>query len=196
MNCDFLRVDLLDSSGETMGLTSKFTKTKSAWSADGVTFIKDRTDKLYLNAKKAIKAAEKKASASFNSIGDTDDDSDACRITGTVEIHKIAGMLHVTALGHGLIHLIRGYWGEHTPHELINFTHRIDTLSFGRHYPGLINPLDKSLEFSTVHFVAFRYFLNIVPTIYVDHNRLSLLSLLGEKILLTNQYAGLLPLTK
>jgi len=31
----------------------------------------------------------------------------------------------------------------------MNFSHRIDKLSFGRDYPGLVNPLDNSLEYAT-----------------------------------------------
>ncbi len=29
---------------------------------------------------------------------------------------------------------------------VLNFTHRIDELSFGEFYPNLINPLDNSME--------------------------------------------------
>lgn len=61
----------------------------------------------------------------------------ACHISGSFPVHKVQGSIMITTYGHG-------YLGLHTPHEVMNFSHRIDELSFGRRYPGLINPLDKT----------------------------------------------------
>jgi hypothetical protein len=58
-----------------------------------------------------------------------------CRLSGQIELNKVSGALHITAAGHG-------FTGAHTPHEIINFTHRIDRLQFGLNYPGIVNPLD------------------------------------------------------
>lgn len=101
----------------------------------------------------------------------------ACRFVGSFNVQKVTGMLHVTALGHG-------YGGIHVDHSLMNFTHRIDRLSFGPLYPGLKNPLDHTLEVSSDPFGNFKYFLSIVPTIYVNHA-----TLLLDSVLLTNQYS-------
>ncbi|KAI8918695.1 endoplasmic reticulum vesicle transporter-domain-containing protein [Entophlyctis helioformis] len=87
------------------------------------------------------------------------------------------GMLHFTAVGHG-------YFGSHTPHDAINFTHRIDELSFGKRYPGLWNPLDHTLEVGKTNFDNFLYYLGVVPTIYVDSART-----IFQDVVLTNQYA-------
>jgi hypothetical protein len=87
----------------------------------------------------------------------------------------------IVAAGHG-------YYGQHTPHELMNFTHRITELSFGKHYPGMINPLDKSYEFTASKFATLKYFINIVPTIYVNHASMNPLYWIFDE-LLTNQYA-------
>ena len=71
--------------------------------------------------------------------------------------------------------------------KAINVTHRIDRLSFGPNYPGLVNPLDKTMQLindSTFYdcqskmqdadlFKAFtnvHYYLDVVPTQYKDHH--------------------------
>ncbi|KAJ3253080.1 hypothetical protein HK103_000992 [Boothiomyces macroporosus] len=100
-----------------------------------------------------------------------------CRFQGSFSIAKVEGMFHITALGHG-------YMGAHTPHEAMNFTHRVDKLSFGRHYPGLVNPLDHTHLSAATNFDNFQYYLGIVPTIYVDKT----VTFFGG-VLVTNQYA-------
>jgi hypothetical protein len=47
-----------------------------------------------------------------------------------------------------------------------NFSHIITELSFGPHYPGLLNPLDKTSAATDKHFHKFQYYLSIVPTIF------------------------------
>lgn len=42
----------------------------------------------------------------------------------------------------------------------------ITELSFGPHYPSLLNPLDKTIAESETHYHKFQYFLSIVPTLY------------------------------
>lgn len=42
----------------------------------------------------------------------------------------------------------------------------ITELSFGPHYPSLMNPLDKTIATTDTHYYKYQYFLNIVPTIY------------------------------
>ncbi|KAJ3280466.1 hypothetical protein HK104_000650 [Borealophlyctis nickersoniae] len=106
-----------------------------------------------------------------------DGQSQACRIHGSLNVNKVMGMLHFTAPGHG-------YMGKHVPHEAMNFTHRIDKLSFGHHYPGLTNPLDRTVEYANTKMTMFQYFVAVVPTIYIDKRRT-----FGHKVLLTHQYA-------
>ena len=50
--------------------------------------------------------------------------------------------------------------------EAFNFTHLISELSFGPHYPSLLNPLDHTLANTDLNFYKFQYYLSIVPTIY------------------------------
>ncbi|CAO1631993.1 unnamed protein product [Sympodiomycopsis kandeliae] len=101
-------------------------------------------------------------------------DGDACRIYGSVLLKKVPGNIHITSLGHG-------YWSwEHTPHNLMNLSHVIHEYSFGPYFPDISQPLDHSVEISHDHFAVFQYFLNIVPTKYIDSR--------GRKIS-TNQYS-------
>ncbi|KAJ1723154.1 hypothetical protein LPJ53_002466 [Coemansia erecta] len=97
----------------------------------------------------------------------------ACYIEGSVMVGKVAGLLHVTAYGHG-------HGGAYVPHRMMNFTHHIDELSFGPLYPSLENPLDNTMHPAHEHFAAFSYFISVLPTVYIDpfHN-----------VLQTNQYA-------
>lgn len=47
-----------------------------------------------------------------------------------------------------------------------NFSHYVNDLSFGPHYPSLLNPLDKTISTTPAHFHKFQYYLSIVPTIF------------------------------
>lgn len=89
-------------------------------------------------------------------------DGDACRIYGSVLLKKVTGNLHISTLGHGYLS-----W-EHTPHNLMNLSHVIHELSFGPFFPDISQPLDHSVEISQEHFAIFQYFVNIVPTRYID----------------------------
>ncbi|ORX88530.1 DUF1692-domain-containing protein [Basidiobolus meristosporus CBS 931.73] len=97
----------------------------------------------------------------------------ACRVSGSMKVNKVAGNLHITAFGHG-------YGGSHVDHEALNFTHYIRHLSFGHNYPHLVNPLNNVYERAESNFDLFQYFISIVPTIYLDS---------ADNVLLTNQYA-------
>lgn len=97
----------------------------------------------------------------------------ACRVFGTFEVHHVQGDFHITAEGVGYMSNRQTYL------EDMNFTHRIDELSFGDFHPKLVNPLDGTHADSTAHFHRFQYFMNVVPTTYTS----------GSKVIKTNQYA-------
>jgi hypothetical protein len=91
--------------------------------------------------------------------------ADACRIYGSLEGNKVQGDFHITARGHGYME----FGGQqHLGHESFNFSHHINELSFGPHYPSLLNPLDKTGDTTEAHFHKFQYYLNIVPTIFTS----------------------------
>lgn len=88
---------------------------------------------------------------------------DACRIYGSLEGNKVQGDFHITARGHGYLEF---GLGQHLDHSQFNFSHHINELSFGPHYPNLLNPLDKTSETTDANFYKFQYYLSIVPTIF------------------------------
>jgi endoplasmic reticulum-Golgi intermediate compartment protein 2 len=89
--------------------------------------------------------------------------TDACRIYGSLEGNKVQGDFHITARGHGYMEFGQP---SHLDHGAFNFSHHINELSFGPHYPNLLNPLDKTSAATPANFYKYQYFLSIVPTIF------------------------------
>ncbi|KAL2807598.1 endoplasmic reticulum vesicle transporter-domain-containing protein [Aspergillus granulosus] len=122
------------------------------------------------------------------------DKVDSCRIYGSLEGNKVQGDFHITARGHGYQD-----GKKHLDHSAFNFSHMITELSFGPHYPTILNPLDKTIATTESHYHKYQYFLSIVPTIYsknqnlrpetlntnIDKNRRS-----NRNLIFTNQYAA------
>ncbi|KAJ5683424.1 hypothetical protein N7462_006589 [Penicillium macrosclerotiorum] len=120
--------------------------------------------------------------------------SDACRIYGSLEGNKVQGEFQLTARGHGYREL-----GEHLDHSTFNFSHMITELSFGPHYPSLLNPLDKTIAETEAHYHKFQYFLSVVPTLYTKGRSAldaytvdptSHAARYGRNTIFTNQYAA------
>lgn len=88
--------------------------------------------------------------------------ANACRIYGSLEGNKVQGDWHITARGHGYAE----FGGQHLDHSKFNFSHYINELSFGPHYPSLLNPLDKTAATTSDNFYKYQYYLSIVPTIF------------------------------
>ena len=62
-----------------------------------------------------------------------------------------------------------------------NLSHTINLISFGQHYPGLINPLDGQVIVSNDEYSSmYQYFVKIVPTTYEAED---------GSILKTNQFS-------
>ncbi|KAJ3172616.1 hypothetical protein HDU88_005945 [Geranomyces variabilis] len=176
MPCTQLRADVLDAGGVTLPMTKDLTSHAVTFHAKGTKRLADAMAKDHIDVHKIVGKADRKHKDK-GSTAQGEDSNTACRITGALRVNKVSGMLHFTALGHG-------YLGGHTPHNMMNFTHRIDKLSFGQYYPGVHNPLDRTLEVSRTSMDMFQYFIAIVPTIYMDRNRA-----FGSKVILTSQYA-------
>lgn len=75
----------------------------------------------------------------------------------------------------------------------------ITELSFGPHYPTLLNPLDKTIAESDAHYYKFQYFLSVVPTLYAKGkgaldaytlNPSTAVARYGRNTIFTNQYAA------
>lgn len=54
----------------------------------------------------------------------------------------------------------------HADHGTLNMSHVITEFSFGPYYPDISQPLDYSFETTNRAFVAFQYFITVVPTTY------------------------------
>ncbi|KAJ5888150.1 hypothetical protein N7495_008191 [Penicillium taxi] len=122
------------------------------------------------------------------------DTPDSCRIYGSLEGNKVQGDFHITARGHGYNEM-----SPHLDHSAFNFSHMITELSFGPHYPSLLNPLDKTIAESESHYYKFQYFLSVVPTLYTKgkgaldaYTRApgAAASRSGRNTIFTNQYAA------
>jgi endoplasmic reticulum-Golgi intermediate compartment protein 2 len=92
---------------------------------------------------------------------------DACRIFGSLEGNKVQGDFHITARGHGYMEFGAP---SHLDHSTFNFSHHINELSFGPHYPNLLNPLDKTTAATEKNFHKYQYFLSVVPTIFTKRS--------------------------
>ncbi|RIA94708.1 endoplasmic reticulum vesicle transporter-domain-containing protein [Glomus cerebriforme] len=185
--CNYLTVDVIDVAGEGLHMTNELQKISTTFEVRSAQPLGDDNDS-QLNVRQVVMAAISKDDP-FSSNNDVpvfysiniiiffiiqiEDTHTACRIFGYLDVNRVTGNLHITALGHGY-----GYY--HTAVEVMNFTHRIDEFSFGIHYPRLINPLDNSVEIAEANMEAFMYFLSVVPTTYIDNN---------NRVLLTNQYS-------
>lgn len=90
---------------------------------------------------------------------------DACRIYGSLEGNKVQGDFHITARGHGYMEL---GLQTHLDHSTFNFSHLVNELSFGPRYPGILNPLDKTSDYTPLNFMRYQYFLSVVPTIFTS----------------------------
>ncbi|RHZ60811.1 endoplasmic reticulum-Golgi intermediate compartment family protein [Aspergillus thermomutatus] len=120
------------------------------------------------------------------------DPVDSCRIYGSLEGNKVQGDFHITARGHGYHNN-----APHLEHKTFNFSHMITELSFGPHYPTILNPLDKTIATTEDHYYKYQYFLSIVPTIYSRGN-LALDTYTSapptnrhsKNLIFTNQYAA------
>ncbi len=88
---------------------------------------------------------------------------DSCRIYGSLEGNKVQGDFHITARGHGYMEF---GMQQHLDHGTFNFSHHINELSFGPHYPGILNPLDRTGDTTEAHFMRYQYYLSVVPTIF------------------------------
>jgi len=174
MDCENLRADMYDSTGTTTYAKQALIFSPTHFSMRNA-FIYQSDNKQEIKQNNFdmddILDNALKDDGSWSSY---EDEKSCCRITGHINVHKLAGNFHITALGHG-------YGGKHTEHKLLNFTHRFYTFSFGQHYPRLINPLDNCAEITENHFTYYQYFLSIVPTVYKQEAK--------RRVLLTNQYS-------
>eukprot|EP01108_Squamamoeba_japonica_P007043 TRINITY_DN5858_c0_g1_i1.p1 TRINITY_DN5858_c0_g1~~TRINITY_DN5858_c0_g1_i1.p1 ORF type:complete len:419 (+),score=181.00 TRINITY_DN5858_c0_g1_i1:121-1377(+) len=111
---------------------------------------------------------------------------EGCHVYGSLQVNKVAGHFHVAPgksfAGHQHVHDMQVY-GKDAKFDL---SHHINSLSFGKPFPGAVNPLDDVEKVADVASLPagtseiYQYFLKIVPTSYEN--------LAGERID-TNQFS-------
>ncbi len=88
----------------------------------------------------------------------------SCRIHGSMTVKKLAGNFHIT-VGRSVAHPMgHAHLNMMVPKDTVNFSHRIDHLSFGPPVPGGINPLDSTLRTTNDRRHMFQYYIRVVPT--------------------------------
>ncbi|KAJ4952240.1 hypothetical protein NE237_029072 [Protea cynaroides] len=99
-----------------------------------------------------------------------EEEGEGCNIYGFLEVNKVAGNFHFApgkSFQQSNVHV----------HDLLpfqkenfNISHRINRLSFGEYFPGVINPLDGVQWMQETPSGMYQYFLKVVPTVYTDIN--------------------------
>ncbi|KAJ7816527.1 DUF1692-domain-containing protein [Mycena olivaceomarginata] len=176
MPCSFISVDLRDAVGDRLFLSNTRGRGPGI-RRDGTKF--DVGQATTLKAHSQALSARQAVAQSRNSRGffstmfqwanpepympryKHEPDARGCRVSGQVEVKKVTANLHITTLGHGYAS------HEHVDHSLMNLSHVITEFSFGPYFPDITQPLDNSLEITHDPFVAYQYFLHVVPTTYI-----------------------------
>ncbi|CAK9325471.1 unnamed protein product [Citrullus colocynthis] len=99
------------------------------------------------------------------------EEGEGCNIYGFLEVNKVAGNFHF-APGKGFQ---LSYFQIHNPlasfqWDTFNISHRINRLTFGDDFPGVVNPLDGVQWSQGTLSGMFQYFIKVVPTVYKDMN--------------------------
>ncbi|XP_041112832.1 endoplasmic reticulum-Golgi intermediate compartment protein 3-like isoform X1 [Polyodon spathula] len=101
-----------------------------------------------------------------------DQKNEGCKLYGFLEVNKVAGNFHFAPgksfqQSHVHVHAVEIHDLQSFGLDNINMTHFIRHLSFGKDYPGIVNPLDGTNVAAEHVSMMYQYFVKIVPTIYV-----------------------------
>ncbi|KAI0032917.1 endoplasmic reticulum vesicle transporter-domain-containing protein [Vararia minispora EC-137] len=182
MPCRYLTVDLRDVVGDRLYLSKGFRRDGTLFDVGQATSLKEHA--AALSARQAVSQSRKtrgffawlgsSGSSGYKKTYNYKPDGGSCRVYGSVGVKKATANLHITTLGHGYTSRV------HVPHDQMNLSHVITEFSFGPFFPEIAQPLDNSFELTTDPFVAYQYYLRVVPTTYVAPR---------SKPLDTNQYS-------
>ncbi|KAH9902360.1 DUF1692-domain-containing protein [Cubamyces lactineus] len=169
MPCQYLSVDLRDAVGDRLFLSDGFRRDGTKFDIGQATTLKEHA--AALSARQAV--AQSRSSRGFFDVllrrpgnrykptYNYQPDGSACRVFGTITAKRVTANLHVTTLGHGYAS------SQHVDHKMMNLSHVITEFSFGPYFPDITQPLDNSFELTHDPFVAYQYFLHVVPTTYI-----------------------------
>jgi len=106
--------------------------------------------------------------------------SEGCYVYGYLEVNKVAGNFHLAPGKSFQNHHVHVHDLQAFGKQKFNLTHHIHSLSFGKTYPGIINPLDETITIANEFSAMFQYYVKIVPTTYMKVN---------DEVLYTNQFS-------
>ncbi|KAL8222695.1 hypothetical protein R6Q57_020094 [Mikania cordata] len=93
------------------------------------------------------------------------EEGEGCTMYGSLEVNKVAGNFHFVKSFH-----LENVHAPNDPkafgEDSYNISHKINKLSFGDHYPGIVNPLDGVNWFQNTPNGMYQYFIKVVPTVY------------------------------
>lgn len=92
------------------------------------------------------------------------DQRDACRLHGTLGISKVAGVLNIVGGTTPIVELVEDHWMIDFKRTPLNFTHRINRLSFGSFSRRIVQPLEGDERIIDDESTTVQYFIKIVPT--------------------------------
>ncbi|ORY76315.1 endoplasmic reticulum vesicle transporter-domain-containing protein, partial [Protomyces lactucae-debilis] len=164
MPCDMVTINVQDASGDRILAADALRKVKVDWDEDKTQHLDQARQEESHEAYDLQNAMSAARSHPWRRVRERKDGK-ACRLYGTMQVNHVAGDLHITAEGIGYMS------NRRVAFEELNFTHRIDELSFGPYYPKLKNPLDGTHADAAHAFHRFQYFVNIVPTTYESRGR-------------------------
>ncbi|CAG8755907.1 11100_t:CDS:2, partial [Dentiscutata heterogama] len=98
-----LTVDVLDAAGEGLHLTDELKLFPTIFEVREAHHLGYQSEnEIALDVKKMMVDAAAKVIDTFDpNFNFVDDQKSACRIFGTLEVNKVTGNLHITAIGHG-----------------------------------------------------------------------------------------------
>lgn len=96
-----------------------------------------------------------------------DEEGEGCNIHGFLDVNKVAGSIHF-APGHSLHPFNIPVYDIFSFQREYNISHRINKLSFGKEFPGVVNPLDGAQWMQDTSSGMYQYFVKVVPTVYTD----------------------------
>jgi len=110
-------------------------------------------------------------------------EGEGCQVYGYLLVNKVAGNFHFAPGKSFQQHHMHVHDLQPFKSLKFNLSHTVNRLSFGKEFPGIINPLDgitKADERESMGAGMYQYFVKIVPTIYQS---------LGSSQLNTNQFS-------
>ena len=173
MSCDYLGADVVDLSGDSTSILPHMKMDPALFEMSDVQsqLFRAKRDLLNrfsesrsLNDFPVIENLNRILLPSNAATEDPNIKKSSCRIHGEMGVKKVAGNFHITT-GRSIPHPQgHAHLDVMVPRGEVNFSHRIDHLSFGPPVPGGINPLDSSMKLVTDTHHMFQYYLRVVPT--------------------------------